>query len=162
MKILFLTDLSSFQDTENSSKLKELIDDLNRLNIFLYIVGPDVRPPPQALLSFNDVTNWMKQLCCDLPTNLKVVESILSKVPHTVVCNYDLGLHLFYSYAYFKGEFNFCSFVTVTNYVTARQPWNVPLDIGNILKVEVSTIKITETTAPIRLKNVTKPDNYKW
>lgn len=115
LKILFLTDLNAFQETKNSSKLTELIDDLKRLDIFLYIVGPDVGTLPQALLSFNDVTNWMKQLCSNLPTNLNVVKTILSEVPHSVVCSYDIGLHLFYSYAHFKGESIFYYFFIVAN-----------------------------------------------
>lgn len=103
LQLVLLSDLESFEISKNDKIENTVINDLNNYDIFLYIVGPKFEPQ-QTVFSENDIQTWMKDI--DIPENYGI-KSIIANTNHSVICNFDLGIHLFNSYKYNKGKTNF-------------------------------------------------------
>ncbi|XP_050312681.1 uncharacterized protein LOC126747809 isoform X2 [Anthonomus grandis grandis] len=134
-QIIFITDLECFTPPTNQEHLNQLIKDLKELDIFLYIVGLSIAPP-KTLLTQKDVCDWMAGLEL-YKKHLKPMERLIKETPHSVICNYDDGIHLVNAFKYFKGT----------------QPWYAPLDFGTKLQVLTSSSRITKRGAPFKLKS---------
>ncbi|XP_066146382.1 uncharacterized protein [Euwallacea fornicatus] len=148
LRLLFITDLSSFETPSQSSKLlNQLIEDIVEADIFISIVGPAINPP-KIITSDKDVKKWMTTFIVpEQDDALAKMKLIVENTPHSVICNYTVGLNLFYSLKYHKG----------------MQPWQVPLSFGTLLHLPASTIRVTKRQPPFALKD-SFPRNFqnKW
>lgn len=73
-------------------------------DMFLYVIGPAI-DPPKIICSKKDVKEWMSTLEVDKSnSNLKIMKKIINQTPHSVMCNYHVGVHLFHAYVYIKGN----------------------------------------------------------
>ncbi|KAF7283338.1 hypothetical protein GWI33_000851 [Rhynchophorus ferrugineus] len=132
LQLVLLSDLQSFEITKDDKIEDAIINDLNNYDIFLYIFGPDFKPQ-QTLYSETDIKKWMKNI--DIPEHYGV-KSIISNTNHSIICNFDISLHLFNSFKYKKG----------------KQPWCEPLSFGSLLTLPFPTVKLTEYKKPFQLK----------
>ncbi|KAH1015402.1 uncharacterized protein LOC109545143 [Dendroctonus ponderosae] len=146
LQVLFITDLCSFERPDNGKLMEKLINDCKQMDIFLYVIGLPIEPP-KTIFSHKDVSEWMAKLQIDKDqSNLKIMKKIVNKTPHSVMCNFEVGFHLFHSYKYFKG----------------MQPWKVPLTCGSKLNLPVSTIRVSKRDPPFSLKNLSAKVDLKW
>lgn len=132
-QLLFITDLTSPPPELEYSLINKIANFLNRINAFLYVVGPDIEPP-FTIKSSQDVQTWMKNLVPN-SENLLVLKKIISETKNSVVCDYKVGTNLFFSYRNWGGT----------------QPWNVPLGIGTKVQIPSQTMKILNDIVQCKL-----------
>ncbi|XP_066252761.1 uncharacterized protein [Euwallacea similis] len=138
LRLLFITDLSSFETPSPSSELlKQVITDIAEADIFLSIVGPPINPP-KIITSDKDVKKWMTNFIVPEQEDvLARMKFVVENTPHSVICNYSMGLNLFHSLKYHKG----------------MQPWQLPLSFGTLLHLPATTIRVTKRQIPFALKD---------
>lgn len=130
-QILLITDFTK-HCVRNVTLFDKIVTGINELNAFFYIVGPEIEPP-FMIKNSDDVKAWMNNFQIDESNvDLKVVKDIIQETNNSVVCSYDMGWQLFFSYRNYTGS----------------QPWQVPLAIGTEIQLPAQTVKILEN-API-------------
>ncbi|XP_068902759.1 X-ray repair cross-complementing protein 5-like [Tenebrio molitor] len=134
-QLLFITDLVSPLAKYDKSHVDKIVNGINQLDAFFYVVGPDI-DVPFPIKSPNHVNLWMKNLQVDETNqNLTIIKDIISKTKNSVVCDYKMGVHLFFSFRNWGGT----------------QPWQVPLGIGSQIQIPAQTMKILNDTVQCKL-----------
>lgn len=97
---LQLVCISDFSNSKfDIAAQEELVEKINDLKIFLYIIGPDVHLS-ETLMNWRDVHAWLRQPVfeCEVTENLKSLKQLLECVNRSVVCGLQFGLTLFNYY----------------------------------------------------------------
>lgn len=134
--------------------MDNVIKHIVKNDMFLYVIGPAI-DPPKIICSKKDLVDWMSTLEVDKSnSNLKIMKKIINQTPHSVMCNYHVGVHLFHAYVYNKGKsFRKLSVMSEIKLFLDGQPWQVPLSFGTQLNIPASTVPLSRTEPPFKLKN---------
>ncbi|XP_028140717.1 uncharacterized protein LOC114334819 [Diabrotica virgifera virgifera] len=137
LQLIFFTTLDETNPLNyDRAKLNSLMVKMNELDIFFYIIGPDVQLP-FVITSTQCIPRCMNGL--QLPDgnqNLSTAKKLVKSVSNGVMCNTKIGLNLLFSYKNSAG----------------MQPWKVPLAFGTNFSLPVSTSKIYRSDEKVQLK----------
>ncbi|KAJ8969107.1 hypothetical protein NQ314_001917 [Rhamnusium bicolor] len=140
LQILYITNLDRCSQTLDEGKVGKIIRDLKEYNIYLYIIGPNVKLP-YTITSEDDVRDIMKDIKVDESIHsLAVAKKIIINTDNSVICDFKVGVHLFFSFKNSHGT----------------QPWKVPLSFGTKLEIPVCTVKVYRKDAPFKLSSDVK------
>lgn len=137
LQLLFITDLST-PVAEKEKRITFVIDNLNKMNVFLYILGPEVKVP-HNMSTVEDIKKWTKNIefvaSEEDNANLRIARRI---VEHTngIICDLKLGQELFKCYSN----------------RWALQAWKVPLTIGSSFTASAATTRFLRPLAGPRFK----------
>ncbi|KAF5277009.1 hypothetical protein FQR65_LT16088 [Abscondita terminalis] len=135
LQILLISDFSSPVHEFKEKQVHFITTSLNTLGIFLYIVGPQVKVPKQV----SDVRKWMYnvEFISNVNTNqLQIIKKIVENTKNSVVCDLNLGFHLFLNYKNPK----------------SLQMWHVPLTAGKTVAIPSSTTRFLGVVNPPSMK----------
>ncbi|XP_060524112.1 uncharacterized protein LOC132700657 [Cylas formicarius] len=139
LQLLLITDFSSATD-QLLNVSKNVIEDINYYDIFLYIVGPDVGPL-STIISQKDIINWKNTMVGhSSDSKFAAVANLIKRTHHSLMCDYKCGVHLFNSFKYQMG----------------MQPWTIPLSMGSCLELPVHTLRIIKEEPPFKLLSEAK------
>ncbi|XP_018567653.1 uncharacterized protein LOC108908199 [Anoplophora glabripennis] len=135
LQILYMTKLDGCSQDVDMNKVERIINDLREYNIFLYIIGPDVKLP-FTITRDSDVSDAMKDISVDESNpSLSMAKRIVDATTNTVLCDLKVGINLFFSFRNPRGT----------------QPWKVPLSFGSRFEIPACTVKIYKRDAPFKL-----------
>uniref|UniRef100_A0A6P7GRZ1 Uncharacterized protein LOC114345997 n=1 Tax=Diabrotica virgifera virgifera TaxID=50390 RepID=A0A6P7GRZ1_DIAVI len=127
LQLIFFTTLDSTKPLNvDTAKLSSLMERMNGHEMFLYIIGPNVKLP-FVITNTQCIPKCMKEL--QLPAgnqNLATAKKIVTGIRNGVMCNTKIGLNLLFSYKNSPGG----------------QPWILPLSFGTKLRIPANTYKI--------------------
>ncbi|KAJ3654031.1 hypothetical protein Zmor_013245 [Zophobas morio] len=132
-QILFITDLATPLGDNNQTLIDKIVRGIKKLNAFLYVVGPEIEVP-FTIKSPQHVKLWMKNFKATTD-NLTVLQKIISQIDNSVVCDYKMGVHLFFA---FKNKIG-------------GQPWQVPLGLGSKIQIPAQTVKVLDMDVKCKL-----------
>ncbi|XP_028141142.1 uncharacterized protein LOC114335162 [Diabrotica virgifera virgifera] len=137
LQLIFFTTLDATKPLNvDAAKLSSLMERMNGHEIFLYIIGPNVKLP-FVITNTQCISKCMNEL--QLPPgnqNLATAKKIITGIRNGVMCNTKIGLNLLFSYKNSPGG----------------QPWKLPLSFGTKLSIPATTFKIFRSDQLIHLK----------
>lgn len=128
-QIILISDFKNMDCDENEPSLKRLAAEMNRLDMYLYIIGPQV-VYEKMLNSFADIRRWSRDVKFVDETNkgLQAAKGMLKHLDHGIICDLDVGWQIF---TFYKKH-------------VLPQPFSEPLSIGNNLKLEQKSVRYIE------------------
>ncbi|CAH1119642.1 unnamed protein product [Phaedon cochleariae] len=137
LQLVFFTSLEKSSKLIDDIKLQKVINELNETNIFVYIIGPEVKMPctitqPEA------VKHCMKKLIVDKTNpSLVAAQKIVQETKNSVLCDINVGINLLLSFKKSRGT----------------QPWKVPISFGTQLEIPAVTVRVFRKDQALRLSS---------
>ncbi|KAF2893063.1 hypothetical protein ILUMI_13109 [Ignelater luminosus] len=146
LQLLFITDLST-PVAEKEKRITFVIDNLNKMKVFLYILGPEVKIP-HCMATFEDIKKWTKNIefiaSEEENANLRIAKRIIE---HTngIICDLKVGQELFKCYSNRWG----------------LQAWKVPLTIGSSFTSSAAMTRFIRSSTGPKFKS-SSSGTWEW